>query len=272
MLEKSKVAFIGAGVMAEAVIHGLLNKKIIAPSNITASDVRPERGKELVDRYAVSFTADNRAAMERADVIVLSVKPQTLPQVMPPLAGGVPKRALVLSIIAGAKIATISDGLAHAAVVRSMPNTPARIGRGMTVWTASPAVTEAQRSQAREILGALGMEVYVEEEAYLDAATALSGSGPAYVFLFMEALVEAGIQLGFSPAVARQLVLQTVQGSAEYAGSSALELPQLRNQVTSPGGTTAAAIQSFEADGYREVVSRAVHAAHRRSIELGKGK
>jgi pyrroline-5-carboxylate reductase len=272
MLEKSKVAFIGAGVMAEAVIQGLLTRKLIDPSRITASDVRPERGQELVDRYAIVFTADNRAAAEAADVIVLSVKPQTLPQVMPALSGGITQRALILSIIAGAKISAIADGLAHAAVVRSMPNTPARIGRGMTVWTAADAVTKAQRSQAREILGALGMEVYVAEEDYLDAATALSGSGPAYVFLFMEALVEAGIQLGFPPDVARQLVLQTVQGSAEYAGSSALDLAQLRRQVTSPGGTTAAAIQSFEADGFREVVSRAVHAAHRRSIELGKGK
>jgi pyrroline-5-carboxylate reductase len=272
MLEKSKVAFIGAGVMAESVIQGLLNRKLLDPSRITASDVRPERGKELTERYGVAFAPENRAAAEGADVIVLSVKPQTLPEVMPALSGGVPERALVLSIIAGAKIASLSAGLAHTAIVRSMPNTPARIGRGMTVWTASAAVTEAQRAQAREILGALGMEVYVEQEDYLDAATALSGSGPAYVFLFMEALVEAGIQLGFSPAVAKQLVLQTVQGSAAYAESSALDLAQLRHQVTSPGGTTAAAIQSFEAGEFREAVSRAVHAAHRRSIELGKGK
>ncbi|MBN2085148.1 MAG: pyrroline-5-carboxylate reductase [Anaerolineales bacterium] len=272
MLEKSKVAFIGAGVMAEAVIRGLLGRKLLDPARIIASDVRPERGGELVERYAVGFSDDNCAAADGADVIVLSVKPQTLPQVMRALSGGVPGRALVISIIAGAKIDAIAEGLAHAAVVRSMPNTPAQIGRGVTVWTASAAVTEAQRSQAREILGALGMEVYVEEETYLDAATALSGSGPAYVFLFMEALTEAGIQLGFPPAVARQLVLQTVQGSSEYAGSSALDLGQLRNQVTSPGGTTAAALQSFEADGFREIVSRAVQAAHRRSIELGKGK
>jgi len=271
MLEKSNVAFIGAGVMAEAVIRGLLARKLLDPSRIIASDVRPERGKELVERYAVGFTADNRAAVQGADVIVLSVKPQTLPQVMPALSGSVPAGAFVLSIIAGAKIAAISKGLGHAAIVRSMPNTPAQIGRGMTVWTASAAVTDAQQSQTREILGALGMEVYVEEEAFLDAATALSGSGPAYVFLFMEALMEAGVQLGFSPDAARQLVLQTVQGSAEYAGCSELDLPQLRQQVTSPGGTTAAALRSFDADGFREVVLRAVQAAHRRSIELGKG-
>lgn len=271
MLENSKVAFIGAGVMAEAIIDGLLHKKILEASGITASDVRPERGKELMERYGIRFTSDNRAATEHADVVVLSVKPQTLPQVLPGLSGGVPAQALVLSIIAGARLAALSKGLAHTAIVRSMPNTPGRIGRGMTVWTASASVNESQRAQAREILGALGMEEFVEKEEYLDAATAVSGSGPAYVFLFMEAMVEAGNKLGFSPEVAKQLVLQTVQGAAEYAGGSPLDLAQLRQQVTSPGGTTAAAIQSFEADGFREIIIRAVQAAHRRSIELGKG-
>ena len=271
MLEKSKLAFIGAGVMAEAIIHGLLQKRILEASGITASDVRPERGKELADRYGIRFTPDNHAAAEHADVVVLSVKPQTLPQVLPGLSGRIPRQALVLSIIAGARLSGLSEGLSHAAIVRSMPNTPGRIGRGMTVWTASDSVGESQRAQAREILGALGMEEYVEKEEYLDAATAVSGSGPAYVFLFMEAMVEAGTRLGFSPEVAKQLVLQTVQGAAEYAGGSPLGLAQLRQQVTSPGGTTAAAIQSFEADGFRETISRAVQAAHRRSIELGKG-
>jgi pyrroline-5-carboxylate reductase len=271
MLENSKLAFIGAGVMAEAIIHGLLQKRILPASDITASDVRPERGKELADRYGIRFTSDNRAAVERANVVVLSVKPQTLPQVLPGLSGCVPPQALVLSIIAGARLTALSEALSHAAIVRSMPNTPGRIGRGMTVWTASASVGESQRAQAREILGALGMEVFVGNEEYLDAATAISGSGPAYVFLFMEAMVEAGTRLGFSPDVAKQLVLQTVQGAADYAGGSPMDLAQLRQQVTSPGGTTAAAIQSFEADGFRETISRAVQAAHRRSIELGKG-
>ncbi len=271
MLEQSKVAFIGAGVMAEAVIRGLLNKKLADPSRITAADVRPERGRELIDRYGVSFTADNRAAVEGADVVVLSVKPQTLPQVLPALSNRVPERALVISIIAGAKISTIAGGLSHPAVVRSMPNTPAQIGQGMTVWTAAPTVTETQRAQAKALLGALGAEVYVDEEGYLDAATALSGSGPAYAFLFMEALVEAGMQLGFSQAVSKQLVLQTVKGSVEYAMSSTKDLAPLREQVTSPGGTTAEALRSFEKDEFRKIVSRAVEAAHRRSIELGKG-
>ncbi len=271
MLEKSAIAFVGAGVMAEAILLGLVKKKAIDPARVTAADVRPERGRELAEKYAVAFTTDNRQAVAGADVVVLAVKPQTLPQVLPGLSGAIPERALVLSIIAGARIPAIAEGLNHAAVVRSMPNTPAQIGQGVAVWAASPEVDADQRAQAREILGALGMEVYVAEERFLDAATALSGSGPADVFLFLESLTAAGVELGFDPALAKQLVLQTAKGAVEYASSCALDLEQLRRQVTSPGGTTAAALHSFEDDGFRGAVSRAVQAAHRRSIELGKG-
>ncbi|MBN1438254.1 MAG: pyrroline-5-carboxylate reductase [Anaerolineales bacterium] len=271
MLENSTVAFIGAGVMAEAIIRGLTDRKLIDPARIVAADIRPERGRELRERYGVGFSIDNRAALDGADTVVLSVKPQILPQVLPALSGGVPQDALVLSIIAGARIATLCDGLRHASVVRSMPNTPAQIGRGVTAWTASPAVTENQRAKAKELLGALGAEVYVEGENLLDAVTAVSGSGPAYAFLFMEALVDAGVGLGFEPDLAKQLVLQTVRGAAEYALGAESDLAQLRKQVASPGGTTEAALRSFERDEFRNVVRRAVQAAHQRSLELGSG-
>jgi pyrroline-5-carboxylate reductase len=270
MLEQSRIAFIGAGAMAEAVLKGLIAKTLVPPANLIAADVRPERGQDLVQRYGIRFTADNRSAVEGADIVVLAVKPQTLPDVLPDLSGRVPPDALVLSIVAGAKLDRLCEGLAHLAVVRSMPNTPAQVGQGMTVWTASPAVTEDQRARAAELLGALGVQVYAAEERFLDAATAVSGSGPAYVFLFMEALVDAGIELGFAPDVARRLVMQTLKGAAEYAIASPLELAQLRQQVTSPGGTTAAALRSFEADGFRDTVRRAVRAAYERSLELGK--
>ena len=153
-----------------------------------------------------------------------------------------------------------------------MPNTPAQIGEGMTVWTASPSVTEIQKGHAQQILGALGVEVYVEDEDLLDVATALSGSGPAYVFLFMEALVDAGVHLGFSRQLSEQLVLQTVKGSVDYAMHTSQHLARLRNQVTSPGGTTAEAMYYLEKAGFRTAVSRAVWAAFQRSVELGKGK
>jgi len=272
MLDQSKAAFIGSGVMGEAMIKGLLAGKLIEPARITAADVRPERCQELKDRYGISIAADNRAALEGADVVVLSMKPQILPAVMPELKGRIPARALVLSIVAGAKIAAIVDGLAHPAVVRSMPNTPAQIGEGMTVWTASPTVTETQKAQAKQILGALGAEVYVEDEDYLDVATALSGSGPAYVFLFMEALVDAGVHMGFSRQLSEQLVLQTVKGSVDYAMHTSLHLARLRNQVTSPAGTTAEALYYLEKAGFRTAVSRAVWAAFERSVQLGRGK
>jgi pyrroline-5-carboxylate reductase len=270
MLEKTRIAFIGAGAMAEAILQGLLAKKLVDPGRLIAADVRADRGRDLTERYGIQFTPDNRAALAGADVVVLAVKPQTLPTVLPELAGAVPEKALVVSIIAGARLATLCGGLSHPAAVRSMPNTPAQIGKGMTVWTASPAVSDVQRARAGELLGALGVTVYVDDERFLDAATALSGSGPAYVFLFMEALVDAGVELGFAPLVARQLVLQTIKGAAEYAGVSPLDLAQLRRQVTSPNGTTAAALASFEADDFRNAILRAVRAAYRRSLELGQ--
>jgi pyrroline-5-carboxylate reductase len=272
MLEKSKAAFIGSGVMAEAMIKGLLEKKLMDPARIVAADIRPERGPELKERYGISYAADNRAAIEGADVVVLSVKPQVLPQVMSSLKGRVPQPALVLSIIAGAQLGAIAEGLAHAAVVRAMPNTPAQIGEGMTVWMASSSVAENQKAIAKQLLGALGAEVCVEDEDLLDGATALSGSGPAYVFLFMEVLVDAGVHLGFSRPAAEQLVLQTVKGSVDYALHTAQPLPRLRAQVTSPGGTTAEAMYYLDKAGFRTAISRAVWAAYQRSIQLGKGK
>jgi pyrroline-5-carboxylate reductase len=271
MADELKVAFVGAGVMAEAMIKGLLNQRLIEPGCITAADVRKERGEELKGKYAIQFTADNRSALDGADVAILAVKPQVLPDVLPNLNGHIPGKALVISIVAGARVSVIVEGLAHKIVVRAMPNTPAQIGQGMTVWTAAPAVEETRRAQARQILGALGAEAFVSDEDLLDAATALSGSGPAYVFLFMEALVDAGVHLGFSRPLSEQLVLQTVKGSVEYAKAASQPLATLRNQVTSPGGTTAEAMYFLEKEGFRSAVSRAVWAAFQRSVQLGKG-
>ncbi|MDD5468370.1 MAG: pyrroline-5-carboxylate reductase, partial [Anaerolineales bacterium] len=181
--------------------------------------------------------------------------------------------ALVLSIVAGASIEKIAQNLNHAIIVRSMPNTPAQIGEGITVWTASPQVSQAQREMARQILNSLGDELYVEEENYLDMATALSGTGPAYVFLFMEAMVDAGVHLGFPRRIAEQLVAQTVRGSVDYyqKRDDPVHLARLRNEVTSPGGTSAAALYYLEKAGFRTAISRAIWAAYERSIELGKG-
>lgn len=272
MLNFNRVSFIGSGTMAEAMIKGMISQRLVEPGSVIASGPRAERGNELASAYGVQVTHDNLAALQGADLVVLSVKPQMLPGVLAQLGGHIPEKALVLSIVAGARLAALAQGLGHAALVRSMPNTPAQIGQGMTVWTASSAASEAQREQARAVLGALGEEVFVEDEDYLDMATALSGTGPAYVFLLMEGLVDAGVHLGFPRYLAEKLVLQTVKGSVEYALRTPQHLARLRNQVTSPGGTSAEALYYLEKAGVRTALSRAVWAAFQRSIQLGKGK
>ena len=270
MLNK-RIAFIGPGVMAEAMIAGLLNRKLSKAQNISASGPRAERGEELRKKYGIRVTTDNAAAVREADVVVLSVKPQRLTEVMKGLKGIRPD-ALVLSIIAGASMKKISAGLKHKSIVRSMPNTPGQIGEGITVWAASKEVSEEQRGLAQTILGALGAEVYVEDESYLDMATALSGSGPAYVFLFTEALIDAGVHMGFPRRIAEQLVLQTIKGSADFYEQAGRHPATLRNQVTSPGGTSAEALYYLEKAGFRTAISRAVWAAYQRSLELGREK
>jgi pyrroline-5-carboxylate reductase len=258
--------------MAEAMISGLLNKGIAQARNLVAAGPRAERGHELKKKYDIQACSDNVQAVHEAEVVVLSTKPQVLPALYPTLKGRIAADALVLSIIAGARIDSIVSGLAHASVVRSMPNTPAQIAEGITVWIAAPSVSTGQREQTRLLLGALGHEVEADTEDQLDMATALSGNGPAYVFLFMEALVDAGVHLGFSRRVAEQLVVQTVKGSVDYYMHSPNHLSRLRNQVTSPGGTTAEALYYLEKAGFRTAISRAVWAAYLRSAALGQGR
>jgi pyrroline-5-carboxylate reductase len=269
MLNK-KIAFIGPGAMAEAMFSGLIRQNLAAPDHLLVSGPRQERGQQLHEKYGLQPFIDNAQAARQADVIVLSVKPQRLTGVMENLKGAIPTHALVLSIIAGATIKKMSKGLNHHTIVRSMPNTPAQIGEGITVWTASNSVTVEQKETARAILGALGQEVFVEDEHYLDMATALSGTGPAYVFMFMEAMIDAGVHMGFPRRIAEQLVVQTIRGSVDFYKSNEVHVAALRNQVTSPGGTSAEALYYLEKAGFRTAISRAVWAAYQRSLELGK--
>ncbi len=267
-----KIAFIGPGVMAEAMIKGILRRGLARPEQLIAAGPRLERLEELARTYGLAYSTDNALAASQAQVVVLSVKPQRLSTVLRGLKGHIPSQALVLSIVAGAGLDKIAQGLAHPAVVRSMPNTPGQIGEGITVWTASAAVTPEQREMARQILSALGEEIFVEDEYFLDMATALSGTGPAYVFLFMEALIDAGVHLGFPRRIAEQLVVQTIKGSVAYYQQAGRHPATLRNQVTSPGGTSAEALYYLEKAGFRTAISRAVWAAYQRSLELGKEK
>lgn len=259
--------------MAGAMIYGLIKKEVARPDVLIAAGPYQYELDALKEAYGIVGYSNNLQAAQMADVVVLSVKPQTLDAVLGELKGKLKPSTLVLSIVAGANIARISNGLDHDVIVRSMPNTPAQIGEGITVWMPSPQVSEEQIEMTSSILGALGDQVRVDDEDYLDMATAISGTGPAYVFLFMEAMVDAGVHLGFPRRIAEQLVTQTVRGSVDYFDKrdDPVHLARLRNEVTSPAGTTAAALYYLEKAGFRTAISRAIWAAYERSRGLGKG-
>ncbi len=277
-LKDATIATVGSGVMAEAMIAGLLRGRQVAPEQIIASHPRADRRSELVSSYGIRTVEDNGAAVERADVIVLAIKPQMLARVgreLRPLMAqrvrdGTGTEPLVISIIAGATTRALANALGHRQIVRSMPNTPAQLGRGMTVWFATPEVSDAQKEQARVLLGSLGVELEVDDEKLVGMATAVSGTGPTYVFLVMEALIDAAVHLGFPRHVAHDLVVETLEGSTLFAKSSGMHPAQLRNMVTSPGGTSAAALHELESGRLRTVLSEAVWAAYRRTEELGR--
>jgi pyrroline-5-carboxylate reductase len=264
-----RVAIVGAGVMAEAMIAGLLADHAVTPDALVASHPRRDRREALASRHGIRVVPRNAEALADAEIVVLAVKPQMLGRVMAELGPALRPEQVVLSIVAGATLRSLATGLAHAAVVRAMPNTPAQIRKGITVWAAAQACSAAQRELARAALRALGEERQVDDEEFVAMATALSGTGPTYLFAVMEALIDAGVHLGFPRELAHDLVAATLIGSAEYAARSELHPAQLRNLVTSPGGTSAAAIYELEKGRLRTVLSDAVWAAYRRTQELG---
>lgn len=278
-LANARISFIGCGVMAESIIAGLLRKELVPPGHIAGSHPRAERRDELQTKYGIRMVENNRDAATAFEIpegastgaiSVLAVKPQRLGKVLHELRGLFAQEHLVVSIVAGAKIESISEELDHPAVVRAMPNTPAQIGQGMTTWTAGSVLSETQEGEVRAMFEALGKVLRVENERQIDMATALSATGPTYIFLVMEALVDAGVHMGFSRHVAQELVLQTMLGSVAFAQESHKHPAELRNMVTSPGGTSAEAIYQMEKGGLRTVLSKAVWAAFQRAVELGK--
>ena len=258
--------------MGEAIIQGLLSKKLVSPQEITVSEPRQKRREELQEKHGIKVTAKNPEAAKSCKIIFLSVKPQDLGSVLAVLKGLLRPGQMVISIVAGGKIRTISDELAHNAIVRVMPNTPAQISEGISVWTATPSVDNDQLSQARTILQALGKEIYVNDEKFLDMATAVSGTGPTYVLLVMEAMIDAAVHLGFPRHIAYDLVTETMRGSIIFAMKSGKHPAELRNMVTSPGGTSAAALYELEKGSLRTVLSKAIWAAYEQSKSLGEGK
>ena len=269
-LRGKRIAFIGCGVMAEAIVATLLRGEMVGADQIIGAEPFPERRKELAARYGIEMTASNCEAATDADAVMLTIKPQTLGGVAADLRGQLTDDQVVVSIMAGVTIGRLQDTLGHSVLVRSMPNTPAQIGQGVTVWMPTPDVTEEQNGVVSALLGAMGHAIRVDSEEAVDMATALSGTGPAYIFLVMEALIDAGVHMGFPRRIAEELVLGTMLGSVRYAQESGKHPAELRNMVTSPGGTTAAALYQMEKGSLRTVISRAVWAAYQRTVELGQ--
>jgi pyrroline-5-carboxylate reductase len=234
---------------------------------VVVSDVSPVRRELLNREYGVNTSADNRKAVAKVGLIILAVKPQNLLQVMEEIKSLAPEQ-LVLSIVAGATLSSLRQGLNHPSIIRAMPNMPAQIGEGMTIWTATVETKKKQKELARTILGALGKEIYVTDEKYLGMATALSGSGPAYVFLFIEALVDAGVHIGLPRDMAQELVVQTILGSIRTVERTGKHPADLRNMVTSPGGTTTEALLQLEKGRFRSLLLDAVAAAYKKAKRL----
>jgi len=263
-----QLGFIGGGVIGEAIIAGVLGKGLAQPEEVAVCDILPARREHLRRTYGVRITEDGTQAAVGAEVVVLAVKPQEFASAKG-LAGHLKAGQTVMSTMAGVSIVTIRDALAHDTIVRAIPNTPAQIGEGMTVWTATEAVTEAARQRVRNILAALGQELYVTDEKYVDMATAVSSSGPAYIFLVMEALTDAAVHIGLRREMAEAMVIQTVLGSARYAQATGRHLAELRNLVTSPGGTTTEGLRALEKAGLRAAFTEAVEAAYEKAKRLG---
>ena len=269
-----KVRIVGAGNMATSLIGGLL-KRGFMPSQITASDPGGHQRQIVSEKYGVQTFGDNNAHFGIPDVVILAVKPQIMKQVVQDIASSVIEtNALVISIAAGIKIEHLEKWLSpnenNVAIVRTMPNTPALIGEGATGLFANKNVSKAQMHLTESIMDSVGISHWVDEEFKIDVVTALSGSGPAYFFLFMEYMQNAAIELGLQPEVAAKLTEQTALGSAILAQRSADDIKVLRQRVTSPNGTTEAALKSFECNGIEQTIKAAIKAANDRSIQLSK--
>lgn len=267
-MTQANITFIGAGNMASSIIGGLVNKGYPA-DRLTATDTYQPTLDKVAANFAIATTADNAAAAASAEVILLAVKPQVMEQVCTALRPLLAHQPLIISIAAGIDIRSLDTWLGNdLAIVRCMPNTPALVQTGASGLYANDRTSDAQRALANDILAAVSVVEWVAEEDLLDAVTAVSGSGPAYFFLFMEAMIDAGVAQGLSRETATQLTLQTALGAAKLASNSDVDVVELRRQVTSPNGTTEQAIRSFEANDLRTTVAKAMDVCAERSREM----
>jgi pyrroline-5-carboxylate reductase len=264
------IAVIGGGAMGEAIIAAFLDRKKTVAENLKVHDASQQRRAQLKERYSVMMCNNNVTAVQQTHVVVLAVKPQNLEEVMAEIKGQVLGNHLVISVVAGASLETLTRGLDHSGVVRVMPNIGARAGAAVSLWTAASGVDQSMKDRARNLLEALGTEVYTDQESYLDMATAVSGSGPAYFFLFVEALVDAATGIGLPGKLAEKLALGTLKGSQRLLEDTGETAAQLRESVTSPGGTTAQALARFEEGDLRGMVAAAVKSAYQKARDLGE--
>jgi pyrroline-5-carboxylate reductase len=264
------IGFIGGGNMAEALIKGILSAKVYQPKNVFVSDIRPERLKFLADQYGVQTFSSNKKLAGSADIVILSVEPQQLNGVLLDIKDSFRPDTLFISIAAGRRIQKIKDLLGNVHLIRVMPNTPARIGQGLSGIYA-PENTKARLDEAASIFSSIGKTVILENEDMIDVVTAVSGSGPAYFFLLMENMIQAAVELGFTQQRATDLVIQTAKGAAllaEFAKDNGQSPAQLREKIVSRGGTTEAALKLFAEGNFGALVNSAVRKAHARSKEL----
>ena len=255
--------------MAEAMIKGIISSSLAKPDNISVSDIDESRCRYLTNQYRVFATTINSTVLEGTDMLVLAVKPQNLQSVASEIRDLLNPNKLVISILAGTRMETLTDSLNHQSVIRVMPNTPAQVGAGVSLWLCSSNINPKDASIVQSILQTFGQELRVEDEQYIDMATALSASGPAYVLSFLESMVDAGVHIGLPRETARFLTIQTVLGSCALVEQTGQHFAELRDMVTSPGGTTAEALLALEQGKFRSTIINAVIAAYQKSITLG---
>ena len=264
-----RISLIGGGAMAEAILRGVLAAEVAVSQEIAVAEPVEARREYLAQAYHVNAVPENHVAVENTEVVIVAVKPQIIGPALGPLQKALTADQLVLSIAAGVRVNTLRDLLAHEAIVRVMPNTPAQVGMGMSVWTATPETSPQQREKAAAILKALGKEINVSDEHYIDMATALSGSGPGYVLLFLESMIDAGVHIGLPRDQASVMALQTLAGTARLVEETGKHPAELRNMVTSPGGTTAEGLHALEEGGIRAAMTEAIIRAYEKSVALG---
>ena len=265
----TRLGLIGGGLMGEAIVAAILKKGVLSPAEIVASDIRPERRDLLARQYGLAITDDNARVAAEAEIAILAVKPQEFGSVAKVIQGHLNSRQTVVSIMAGVRIERLCSALNHPMVVRVMPNTPAMVGEGMSLWTATDAVDEETREKVRSLLSAMGRELYMADEKYLDMATAVSASSPAFIFLVMEALTDAGVHIGLRRDLAIEMVTQTVLGTARLAQETGTPFSELRHMVTSPAGTTAEGLRVLENARVRAAIIEAIIATYEKGKTLG---